>query len=336
MRECLPFDAGSLITVNPFRCRVWDLNDRIEEYVTEESCRAELDSVRRDGQLVPVVGRLLSNEPDFDVEVICGSRRLFVARHLRIPIRVEIRQLTDREAAVAVEAENSLRKQASPYERGLWLAKLLRQGIYHSQDEMARNLRISPTQVTRLLKFAELPALVIAAFPSPHDILESWAVELHKAWNDERRRLIIDRSRSLRANKSRAPAGSAYETLIGPITHARRATTTATRRIVKSPDGTTLLRCERQRNDVVLRIPNALVDHSLEEELAQTVAAVVGRRAKSGGTANLSHPTTNVFPAAGAPLTATSAIDKSVPPSPTHPQYPASCTPEMREKARLT
>ncbi|MGB6489675.1 MAG: ParB/RepB/Spo0J family partition protein [Steroidobacteraceae bacterium] len=275
MRETLQPDAGSFITANPFRCRVWDLNDRIEEYVTEESCRAEIASVERDGQLVPVVGRVLRNNPDFDVEIVCGARRLFIARHLNVPIRVEIRELTDRKAAVAIETENSLRKQTSPYERGLWLAKLLRQGIYRSRDEMARDLGTTPTQVTRLLKFTELPAIVIGAFASPHDILESWAVELHKAWKDERRRLLTERCRSLGAASSRPPAVSVYEILVAPRAHGGRTRSKAIHRIVKSPDGVTVLRFERQRKEVVLRIPNALVDPAIEAELTKVVAAVL-------------------------------------------------------------
>lgn len=275
MRETLQPDAGSFITADPFRCRVWDLSDRIEEYVTEESCRAEIASIERDGQLVPVVGRVSRNDPDFDVEIVCGARRLFIARHLKVPIRVEIRELTDRQAAVAIETENSLRKQTSPYERGLWLAKLLRQGIYRSRDEMARDLGTTPTHVTRLLKFTELPAIVIGAFPSPHDILESWAVELHKAWKDERRRLLTERCRSLDATSPRPPAVSVYETLMAPPTHGGRTRCKAIRRIVKSPDGATVLRLERQRKEVVLRIPNALVDPAIEAELTRVVAAVL-------------------------------------------------------------
>jgi len=280
MKETLQHGAGSLITVDPFRCRVWDLSDRIEEYVTEESCRAEIASMERDGQLVPVVGRVLRNDPDFDIEIVCGSRRLFIARHLNVPIRVEIRDLTDRQAAVAVETENSLRKQTSPYERGLWLAKLLRQGIYRSQDEMARDLGTTPTQVTRLLKFTELPAIVIGAFPSPHDILESWAVELHKAWKDERRRLLTDRCRSLcAAAATRPPAVSVYEMLVAPPTQGGRTRFKAVRGVVKSPDGATVLRFEHQRKEVVLRIPNALVNPTIEAELTQAVAALLISRA---------------------------------------------------------
>lgn len=278
MRHLLRSDAGAFITVDPFRCRVWDLNDRMEEYVTEESCRSEIASVERDGQLVPTVGRTLKGNPDFDIEIICGARRLFIAKHLGIPIRVELRDLTDRQAAVAVESENSLRKETSPYERGMWLAKLLRQGIYQSRDEMARDLRITPTQVTRLLKFAELPAIVIGAFPSPHDILESWAVELHKAWNDERRRMIADRCRSLASVQPRPPAISVYTSLVASPTHGGRARSQAMRRIVKSPDGTTLLRLERQRKEVVLRIPNVLVDPIVERELTRIIVEVLAQR----------------------------------------------------------
>ena len=303
MRPPLHPDGGSFITADPFRCRVWDLNDRIEEYVTEESCRAEIASVERAGQLVPVVGRRLQGDPDFDIEIICGARRLFVARHLKIPVRVNIMDLTDRQAAAAVETENSLRKQTSPYERGMRLAKLLRQGIYRSRDEMARDLGITPSQVTRLLKFSELPAIVVGAFPCPNDILESWGVELHKAWNDERRRLLTDRCRSLERTGPRPPAVAVYEILVAAPTRAGQPGAKATRRIVRSPDGVTLLRFERQRKEVVLRIPNALVHPSIESELTEAVAAVLTPRRggrPSAGSCNFSvHKPLNQGPFSG-------------------------------------
>lgn len=270
---------GALLTIDPFRCRVWNLNDRIEDCVTAETCRAEIESVARVGHLAPVIGRPIKCDTQFDIEIICGTRRLLVARYLRIPLRVELRDLTDRQAAVALETENSLRKQTSPYERGLWLAKLLKQNLYHSQDEMARELGITPTQVTRLLKFAELPQVVIGAFGSPHEILESWAVELHKGSMDERRRLLIARSHALAKRVPRPPAFSVYETLL-----ASRGTATRTRRrrgagrVVKNRTGMPLLRFERQRNDVVLRIPNALIDTNMEKAVTDAVVTVLNRR----------------------------------------------------------
>lgn len=249
----------------------------MEKYVTENSCRAEIESVNCAGQLVPVIGRVLTDDADFDIEIICGTRRLFVARHLKIPIRVEIQELSDHQAAAAIEVENSLRKKVSPYERGLWLAKLLREKVYQSQDEMARGLNITPTQVTRLLKFAELPAVVIGAFASPHDILESWAVELRKAWGDERHSLISERARSLETRVSKPPAVATYESLMASRKPVGRGRSGSLSRIVKSASGRLLFRFEHQRKEVVLRIPNMLVNPVVEREVTQAVIAVLTR-----------------------------------------------------------
>ena len=277
MNESLQGNNRSFVIADPFRCRIWALNDRMEEYLTEESCQAEIASMERDGQLVAAVGRPLQGCPDSDIEIICGARRLFVARHLNIPIRVELSEMTDRQAAVAIEIENSLRKQTSPYERGMWLAKLLGEGVYQSRDEMARELGMTPTQVTRLLKFTELPAAVINAFSSPHEILESWAVELHKAWRDDRRRLLTERARALEARVPRPPAVSVYEILLAARTTGPRGASRVAHRVVKSPAGKPLFRFERQRKDVVLRIPNALIDVVTEKEVTQAVAAILTR-----------------------------------------------------------
>lgn len=286
MYEHATSDSRSFVTVDPYRCRIWALSARIAKEITEASCQAEIVSFSRDGQFIPVIGRVLAGDPDFDIEVICGARRVFITRHLKIPLRVELRELTDRQAAVAVEAENSLRKKASPYERGLWLAKILEQKLYSSQDEMARELGITPTHVTRLLKFSGLPAVVIAAFSSPHDILESWAVELYRAWaDDDRRGSLTERARVLEKRVPRPPAVLVYELLMGSRgLNARRMRTTG--RLVKSPTGELLLRVQRQRNELVLRIPSALVDVNIETAVEQSVVALLTHLASGQQTAS--------------------------------------------------
>lgn len=267
--------SGSLLTFDPFRCRVWDLNDRIEGYVTEATCRAEIDSIARAGQLVPVIGRPIRSDPAFDIEVICGTRRLFVARYLKIPLRVEVRELTDRQAAIAIETENFVRRQASSYERGLWVAKLLKRSLYRSQEEIARELRIPSTRLTRLLKFAELPTTVLGAFSSPHDILESWAVELHKAWNDERRRILVERSRVLEKRLPRPPAISVYEFLLAPQSATARNSRRGVGRLIKNPAGEPLFRVERQREEVIFRFHTSLVNTKIEIAITEAVISTL-------------------------------------------------------------
>jgi len=208
------------------------------------------------------------------VEVICGERRLFVARHLKIPLLVELRELTDRQAAVIVAAENSLRKSPSPYETGLWLAKLLQLHVYGSHDEMARELGIAPNRIARLLKFAELPAPILSAFSSPHDINESWAAELYQAWKDEPRRPITERASMLEKQLPRPPAIAVYEALMAPRGSLVRRRPGKHQELKRSTEGS-LLRLERRRDEVLLSIPGALVDSSAEATFAQAVAAIL-------------------------------------------------------------
>lgn len=65
-----------IIAINPFKCRTGSLHDRLEEQITEESCRAGIESLRRHGQRVPPLGRRVKGEPLHEVELIYGARRL--------------------------------------------------------------------------------------------------------------------------------------------------------------------------------------------------------------------------------------------------------------------
>jgi hypothetical protein len=94
--------------MNPFRCRMWDLHDRLEAYISEASCRGEIASFSTHGQIVAVLARPLHGDPDYDVELITGARRLFVARHLNQPLAVDMRALSDKDALIAMDTENRL------------------------------------------------------------------------------------------------------------------------------------------------------------------------------------------------------------------------------------
>src|SRR5262245_26075307 len=131
----------TVVAVNPFDCRMWDLHDRLETQVTEESCKAEIESFSKHGQLIPVLGRPLTRDPTHKVELICGARRLFVARHINAPLLVDLREMSDREAIIAMDIENRQRADISAYERGLSYARWLRSGQFQSQDDLARQLR---------------------------------------------------------------------------------------------------------------------------------------------------------------------------------------------------
>lgn len=247
--------AHKITAVNPFRCRMWSLHDRFEAHITEESCRAEIESFERHGQLVPALGRALPDDPDYDVELIYGARRLFAARHINKPLLVEITEICDREAAILMDIENRQRADISPYERGVSYLRMLRAGHFTSQDDIARALGMSTSRVSRLVRLARLPSVIVEAFASPLDIFEGWGLELVDALEDPmRRQRMVMKARAFAASK-RPPAREVYRSLLASAAHGRKPKPKLHDEVVKDRNGTPVFRISRRSNAVALLLP---------------------------------------------------------------------------------
>lgn len=267
---------AEIVSFNPFRCRMWSMHDRIEGYVSEETCQAEIGSFERHGQLVPVLGRSLRNEPDYDVELIYGARRLFVARHINKPLLVELRNLSDQEAIVAMDIENRHRSDISPYERGLSYARWLRAGFFQSQDDIARALRVSCSQVSRLLKLARLPAVIVGAFGSPLDIREGWGLSLMDALDDPRRReATVRKARAIAASSRPPPAREIYVALLAASAPGRAPRLRTRDTVIKDSNGTPLFRLKHQQCSVALVLPRDKMSVECLESVCGAVAQVL-------------------------------------------------------------
>jgi ParB family chromosome partitioning protein len=266
--------AGHILELNPFRCRVWELHDRLVDYVTDESCKAEIESISATGQLVPVLGRPLSGDPDFDVELIYGARRLFIARHLNVPLRVEVREMSDREAIVAMDTENRHRKDICPYERGLSFARWLRKGYFNSQDEIARALRISASQVSRVLRLAKLPAVIIGAFRNPSDMREGWGLDLIQLWEDDRtRELISQRARNVAKRVPSLGAEEVYRYLTAPVRAVSKERKMVRDIVVRARNGSPMFRVRQLQNSLALLLP--LLSEATVSRICEAVSEVL-------------------------------------------------------------
>jgi ParB family chromosome partitioning protein len=256
---------------------MWEFHDRLEEHINAESCRAEIDSFERHGQLVPALGRQLQGDPRFDVELIYGARRLFVARHLNAQLLVEIRQMSDLEAIVAIDMENRQRIDVSPYERGLSFAQWLRAGYFGSQDDIARALQISASQVSRLLRLARLPSVILSAFGSPTTICEAWGRDLLDCLDDpSRRQATINAARSLAQMEPRLQPREVHRQLM-LAAHGRKSRRPARDEVVKDELQRPLFRIRRGSRSVAFMIQMDHVTPPLLEEMRQAVANVLSR-----------------------------------------------------------
>lgn len=267
---------GEVISVSPFRCRMWKYHDRLEEYLTEETCRAEILSTHQHGQVVAALGRRTIGDPDCDVELIYGARRLFVARHLNRPLVVRLRELSDREALIQMDVENRQRKDISPYERGLSYARWLRAGLFASQDEIARALHISPATVSRSLRITRLPSVVLNAFSSPLDIAEDWGLRLADALeNLERRAIVLRRARAMTDTSPRPPARIVYARLTGDLGPLKPGCRDIRDEVVLGSNGRPLFRIRRTLKVITLCVPTEVLTASRFEAVKQELRALL-------------------------------------------------------------
>jgi len=269
-----------IVEVDPFRCRMWEFHERLEQHVDEATCKQEIDSFLRHGQLVPALGRALHRDLDHDVELICGARRLFVARHLNRPLFVEIRHMTDSEAVAAMDIENRHRLDISPYERGRSYVKWIQHKIFQSQEEIARDLKISASQVSRLIKLAQLPSVVVGAFKRPADICETWAHDLTSVLEDPRsRERTCAKARVLTALAERPEPREIMRQLLDASVLGRKAKAPRHDEVVAGRNGQPLFRIRRLANTTAFVLPSgrlsadrlalirAAVAHAMEQPL---------------------------------------------------------------------
>lgn len=179
------------------------------------ACKSLRESIEKNGQHQAALGRPVTDDRDYDVEIICGARRHAAALALGRDILVELRIMSDAEAYVAMYEENVERKDDCAYVQGQILRRALLSGACSSQDELARAFSLSHSKVSRLLMIAQLPSIVVAAFQSPSDIRESWGVELYQLCKDgDPEHAITARARALAHTQLRPLARDVYDSLI--------------------------------------------------------------------------------------------------------------------------
>jgi ParB family transcriptional regulator, chromosome partitioning protein len=264
------------ISINPSRCRMWYLHHRVEEDIDERTCKAEIQSFREHGQRVPVLGRSLHGDPTHDVELIYGARRLFVARYLNVPLLVELCTCSDREGIIAMNVENGQRTDISPYERGLGYERWLRAGHFASQEDIARALNISPSQVCRLLKVAQLPRLIVDAFGGPRELPEAWGVQIAKALGNPRMmERCMQAAQAITTAASRLPAHEVYQVLLASMSSQSRLKAAAQDRVVKDENGASLFSIRSRDEFIALIVPRRGVSPEALQEITSAIEKVL-------------------------------------------------------------
>lgn len=263
--------------VSPSKCRVWALHVRSEEHINVASCASLIGSIRRHGQRHPVLARMRNSADGGEFELIYGARRLFAAQQLGIDLLVEVRDMDDRAALIEMDIENRPREDISPYERGVNYSRWLRAGYFKNQLELAKELGISEARVSRLLKYSQLPAAVVAVFDSVRDIREEWAVRLANKCRDPKLRSdIMRRARARAASPRKASSQCIFDALLSGA-GAKAIKDQSRDEVVKGSNGKSLFRIAVHAKTLHVVLPRAEVSPAIVEDIARAVAAVLER-----------------------------------------------------------
>jgi len=166
--------------VNPKKCKIWNGNVRLQEFLSEENTNDLKEKINAQGQLVPVLARPIKGDPQYSHEIIYGSRRHYVCSSLGKNIKILEADLDDNDALVFMEAENSGREDLSPYEMAMAYKFWLDNGIFKSQGELSEQLGITRSWLNKIISLTRIPKEIISAISGPKGLSLKYGLEIVK------------------------------------------------------------------------------------------------------------------------------------------------------------
>jgi ParB family transcriptional regulator, chromosome partitioning protein len=201
--QALAASGAGVIELDPKDIDGSILKDRIE--IDERDLSPLIESIRQDGQQVPILVRQISSAP-IRYQVAYGHRRLAACRTLGRRVLAVVRSLTDRELLIAQGQENSARRDLSYIERAQFAFNLEKRGV--DREGIMAALSIDKTELSRLISVARTvpDAIVKAIGPAPKAGRPRWlalARRLTEAKTEQKFRALRETSEFANATTDR-------------------------------------------------------------------------------------------------------------------------------------
>ena len=260
--------------VDPARCRMWAGHNRLYDLLDRESCGGLIDSIKALGrQEMPAIVRPVTDDPAHDFEVVCGARRHYSVSWLRkhehrddIRFLIDVRNLTDEEAFRVSDAENRDREDISDYERARDYAQALDTYYEGNKKLMAERIGVDRSWLSRYVRIADLPEVVLAAYGDPRRLGIKHASELYPLLSGEGSDAVLGAaSRLADEQKARRTAGQDLveaRTVLSRLKAAASTQMAKPKRVSRADEaGKPLFKLEHKQRSVVVTIPR----HRLSE-----------------------------------------------------------------------
>lgn len=176
------------VRVDPAVCRIWPGNARVYADLNYEACASLIDAIISEGgQKFPATLRAVKDDPNFEYEVIAGTRRHWAISWLRNHHYPDMRfvgqvvHLDDEAAFRLADIENRERDDVSVVERARNYAHALRTYYNGQQSNMAKRLNLDAPYVSKIISVSEIPDEILAAFSNLKELNAHNAYSLARA-----------------------------------------------------------------------------------------------------------------------------------------------------------
>lgn len=251
------------------------------------------ESLRRDGQIMPVSVRALADDPKFAYELVSGHRRHEAALQLdhELPDGFLLRGVMDTAAqepaklALHMYLENAARKDLSAFEMGAMFRAWLDGRIFADQQAVAASTGLGKASVTKYLQVAGLPKVVLDAFGDPRVIAVRWA-ELLTAALKANGPAVQALARKL-ADQPNRPPPEAVLKLLCAAGDGKRPKRGGTQSETVKIDGKTAFAYSLRNEKIAIRFGKH-VEREVARELTEEIKDLLTRRLKArlgGGSA---------------------------------------------------
>lgn len=182
----IEFAEDELTYVNPAECEPWLYANRHAEELGD--IEGLIESIKTSKQLQPALIRHHPTPHDgIKYEVIFGRRRWQACLKLGIPFLVIRKEISNTQDAIAYQdAENKLRKDVSNYSNAKLYQKLLSDGVFKSERELADKLHLSSSTFNDLMAYSKIPDEIVASIPKVHELSKQMAVKLVQLLNQSK------------------------------------------------------------------------------------------------------------------------------------------------------
>lgn len=174
----IEFSENELVEVDPEECEPWQYANRSSDEMGE--LNELIQSIKLNNQLQPGLIRKHPNpHGKIKYEIIFGRRRHIACKELKIPFLAINRSiLSNQDAIVCQDAENKFRQNVSNYSNALLYKKLIKDGTFTSDKQLAQFLNISASNLSELMNFAKIPQDLVSAIPNIHKLSISMAIKI--------------------------------------------------------------------------------------------------------------------------------------------------------------